>query len=280
MGPSNNSEILNHRSSSNDCCCGHRCKTNFDIGRGNNFFSMWEDVDRLNTHIWNEFPRGFDPTGLTEKITDVYPPRYMRNSDLVSCRFLNAHEANQVKISNEETHIQMTIDTHGFDKEELTLSRQGDTITIEGRHKEKSSDGSSFVSKQFSRSYTLPLFCEMENMKSSLSDSKTLTITIPKKNVCDDKLTVRQIPIEMKNTTNSEKIKQDYYSNEQKKNRASQNICIDPPTQTGIGPTTATVSKFDGVTLDNSEGKFYLQNYNNHDSYFPIKMNRNLLQNN
>merc|ERR1712117_976063 len=96
----------------------------------------------------------------------------------------------------------MVFDTTGFDKDELKISRQGRIVTIEGKTKsEKSSNestekSSNYVSRHFSRSYTVPSSCNMDKMKSVLSANKKLTISIPKDQAEIENKTTRQVPIE------------------------------------------------------------------------------------
>merc|ERR1711963_141995 len=151
------------------------------------------------------------------------PTRFGQNLETNSNEFHNFSTSDQVKISNEKDRLEMIIDTTGFDKDELKISRQGRIVTIEGRTKsEKSSDessekSSSYVSRQFSRSYTVPSACNMDKMKSVLSADKKLTITIPKNQVEIENVTSRQVPIEFKDSfttpTTSRKFDKEMASN-------------------------------------------------------------------
>merc|ERR1712211_5555 len=50
----------------------------------------------------------------------------------------------------------------------------------EGRHEEKKEDGSGYIQRSFSRSYTLPKEAEADKMVSNLSSEGILVITTPK----------------------------------------------------------------------------------------------------
>merc|ERR1712046_182875 len=64
--------------------------------------------------------------------------------------------------------------------EELKVSVQSGSLLVEGRHEEKKEDGSGFIQRSFSRSYTLPKEAEADKMVSNLSSEGVLVITTPK----------------------------------------------------------------------------------------------------
>lgn len=195
MGPHNNSEELVQPTNTHCCCNRQYCKSSYDIDNHNRFASMREDFDRLNKNIFGNFTGDFPTVGMFDSNINFSPLKFGLNWDLGSTAVQNTSNADQVKISNENDRLEMVFDTSGFEKEDLKISRIGQVLTVEGRHKEKSSDGSNYVSKQFSRSYTLPSHFNMEKMKSSLSNNK-LGISVPKNTPEHDTLTVRQVPIE------------------------------------------------------------------------------------
>ena len=192
MGPNNSSSTFVHPINKHCCCNGQYCKSSYDIDSQNRFASMREDFDRLNKNVFGDFTCDF-PT--VDSNLSFSPLRFGLNWGLGSTTLQNTSNADQVKITNEKDQLQMVFDTTGFEKEDLTINRKGQVITVEGRHAEKSSDGSNYVSKQFSRSYTLPSDCNMEKMKSCLSNNK-LSVSVPKNAPEHDTLTVRQVPID------------------------------------------------------------------------------------
>merc|ERR1712018_551367 len=180
----------------NCCCNGQNCQSFFDIDSQNRFASIWEDFDKLNKNIFDDFRSSFATSGFSDKNISTTPVQFDRNWDLDSTTLQNTSIGNQGRINNEKDRLEMVFDTNGFDKEDLKISRKGQVLTVEGKHIEKSSDDSKYVSKQFSRSYTLPAYCNMEMMKSSLSNDNTLNISIPKNIAELDTGIVRQVPIE------------------------------------------------------------------------------------
>jgi HSP20 family molecular chaperone IbpA len=195
MGPNNNSPTVVQPTNNHCCCNGQYCKSSNDMDNQSRFVSMREDFDRLNKNIFGDFTSDFPTIGCFDSNITFSPLRFGLNWDLGSTTLQNTSNADHVKISNEIDRLEMVFDTTGFEKEDLKINRKGQILTVEGRHAEKSSDESNYVSKQFSRSYTLPSDCNMDKMKSCLSNNK-LNVSIPKNTPEHDTLTVRQVPID------------------------------------------------------------------------------------
>jgi len=89
---------------------------------------------------------------------------------------------NSVQVRNEGDVFQVTVESADFKPEELKVSTLNDNLLkIEGRHVEEGSleNGNKYVSRQFSRSYTLPANCKVQEMKSSFGNGK-LVVSVPK----------------------------------------------------------------------------------------------------
>jgi crystallin alpha B len=56
----------------------------------------------------------------------------------------------------------------------------GGVISVEGKHEEKSEDGRTMMSRQFSRKYSLPAGAKHETVVSNLSSDGVLVISAPK----------------------------------------------------------------------------------------------------
>ena len=61
------------------------------------------------------------------------------------------------------------IDVQNFKPEDLVIKTVGQTVQVEAKHEEKTSDGASFSSRNFSQSFTLPREVNPEAVASSLS---------------------------------------------------------------------------------------------------------------
>merc|ERR1712088_585419 len=82
--------------------------------------------------------------------------------------------------NEEESKMEVRINASEYKPEELKVSVQSGTLLVEGKHEEKKEDGSAYVKKSFSRSYTLPKEAQADQMVSNLSSEGVLVITTPK----------------------------------------------------------------------------------------------------
>lgn len=101
----------------------------------------------------------------------------------------------QLQVQNNNNNFQVALDVHGYKPEELQVSVDNNCLTMSGKHEERSKDGRNFVSRQFTRSFTLPDTVDIEQLKSSLAaDGRTLRIEAPvKKQAIEDK--PKEVPI-------------------------------------------------------------------------------------
>merc|ERR1739841_300652 len=83
--------------------------------------------------------------------------------------------------NEEETKVEVRIDASEYKPEELKVSVQSGRLLVEGKQEEKKEDGSAYVQKSFSRSYTLPKEAQADQMVSNLSSEGVLLITTPKR---------------------------------------------------------------------------------------------------
>merc|ERR1712117_622961 len=82
--------------------------------------------------------------------------------------------------NEEEAKVEVRINASEYKPEELKVSVQSGRLLVEGKHEEKKEDGSAYVKKSFSRSYTLPKEAQADQMVSNLSSEGVLIITTPK----------------------------------------------------------------------------------------------------
>jgi len=214
---------------------------------------MWEDFGKMNTHIFDDFEGMFPVMGFS----NFTPTRFGQDFSSGTTELQNFTTSDQVKISNEKDRLEMVFDTTGFDKDELSISRQGRIVTIEGKTKsEKSSNestekSSSYVSRQFSRSYTVPSSCNMDKMKSILANNK-LTISIPKNQVEIENAASRQVPIEFKESkptpTISNKLDKEMASNKIQKTISEKTNYRKDSDQVRTVPVTLTEKAASSVT--------------------------------
>merc|ERR1712051_632945 len=92
----------------------------------------------------------------------------------------NPFKGFQSMFNEEDTKMDVRINTSEYKPEELKVSVQSGRLLVEGKHEEKKEDGSAYVQRSFSRSYTLPKEAEADQMVSHLSSEGVLLITTPK----------------------------------------------------------------------------------------------------
>ena len=89
-------------------------------------------------------------------------------------------DQNVIRVKDDDKAFEITMDTSQYRPDELKVNVMNDTLTIEAKHSEQSEDGHSFVSRQFSRKYSLPRGCKQDMVNSNLSADGVLVITAPK----------------------------------------------------------------------------------------------------
>lgn len=105
---------------------------------------------------------------------------------------------NQMQVNNETGNLQLALDVHGYKPEELNVCVEDGRLTMSGKHEERSEDGNHFVSRQFTRSFTLPESVDAENIKSSLaSDGRTLRIEAPVRQAIKEPEKPKEVPIQV-----------------------------------------------------------------------------------
>merc|ERR1712198_757732 len=133
------------------------------------FSSSWDDdFNRLHGRLLTSFDVAADK--LWQPSSSKWASDIMTVND------------NSVDVKNEGDVFQVTVESADFRPEELKVSTLNDNLLkIEGRHVEEGSleNGNKYVSRQFSRSYTLPANCKVQEMKSSFGNGK-LVVTVPK----------------------------------------------------------------------------------------------------
>jgi len=94
--------------------------------------------------------------------------------------FKSMFNEEEAKVNEDESKMEVRINASEYKPEELKVSVQSGTLLVEGKHEEKKEDGSAYVKKSFSRSYTLPKEAQADQMVSNLSSEGVLVITTPK----------------------------------------------------------------------------------------------------
>ncbi len=127
-------------------------------------------------------------------------PRFLSRDEsdkLFPSEFFDMKKEDQVlRVKDDDAKFELSLDTHEYRPDEIKVNVAGGTLSVEARHEEKG-DGR-FVSRQFSRRYTLPRGCEPHTVTSNLSSDGVLMITAPKRQAIKEVPAGRAVPIEMK----------------------------------------------------------------------------------
>jgi len=90
----------------------------------------------------------------------------------------------ETDFKTEKDHYKVILDVQQFKPEELCVKTSDDnnTIIIEGKHEEKSegSSSSGYISRQFTRKYTLPTDVKLDSLQCNLSADGVLQLTAPR----------------------------------------------------------------------------------------------------
>jgi len=101
-------------------------------------------------------------------------------------------------VKDDDNKFEVSIDTHGFNPEDLQVKIQDNVVSIQGKHEEKTdeSNSKSYVSRHLAKSFTLPQGCKMETVSSNLSKDGLLIVSAPKIEASRQGTSSRKIPIE------------------------------------------------------------------------------------
>merc|ERR1712107_970422 len=89
----------------------------------------------------------------------------------------NSEQSGISRVEYDDNKILVNVDK--YSPEELVIKTVENTVVVEAKHQEKTSDGRSYSTQSFSQSFTLPQGVDPESVKSSLSGAGVLTISAP-----------------------------------------------------------------------------------------------------
>lgn len=85
-------------------------------------------------------------------------------------------------LSTPEDGFQVSLNVQNFKPEEVSVKVADNNVIIEAKHEERNEDDS-YVSRHFSRRYTLPDDCDTKDIVSTLSADGILTVRAPPKEI-------------------------------------------------------------------------------------------------
>eukprot|EP00096_Caligus_rogercresseyi_P012174 TRINITY_DN5025_c0_g1_i1.p1 TRINITY_DN5025_c0_g1~~TRINITY_DN5025_c0_g1_i1.p1 ORF type:complete len:182 (-),score=67.64 TRINITY_DN5025_c0_g1_i1:110-655(-) len=157
------------------------------------FESTWSEFDKIRENMMKESSEFFKDVPEMRSL-DVVPPRrnWMLSRQLskdgkapdaiekVFQKPSTPRDEATIQVRDDDKKFEISLDTHLYRPDELKVNvEENRVLVVEGKHEDKE-DGK-FVSSQFSRKYTLPEDCIVEEVASNLSSDGILMITAPKK---------------------------------------------------------------------------------------------------
>merc|ERR1712142_1225689 len=122
----------------------------------------------------------------------TFPEIFGQNSDTI----FSSKDSNQIRMVDDDTKLEISLDTTGYKPDELKVSAGQGLICVEGKHEEKSEAGQVMVSRQFIKKYSMPASAKAEEVISNLSQDGVLVVSVPKREAI--KQENRSVPIEIK----------------------------------------------------------------------------------
>jgi len=174
------------------------------------FKDTWLDIETSQKNFFEksrkrfeESMKGFESSMMSANIFDenknppdssswIFPEIFGKHSGPV----FSSKDSNQIRIVDDDTKLEISLDTTGYKPDELKVSAGQGMICVEGKHEEKSEAGQVMVSRQFSKKYSMPASARAEEVVSDLSQDGVLVISVPKREAI--KQENRTVPIAVK----------------------------------------------------------------------------------
>jgi len=107
---------------------------------------------------------------------------FFNDSTMFDDRSLFAANSEQNGISRvqyDDDTYKILVNVENYKPEELVIKTVDNTVIVEAKHEEKTSDGHSYATQSFNQSFTLPTGIRPESVTSGLSKEGVLTISAP-----------------------------------------------------------------------------------------------------
>merc|ERR1712038_625638 len=210
------------------------------------FSSSWSDMEKVREHFakqaqimsqsfedsWSKSERSVSENAGKQNNTSLVPsdnssglrsllmPRNWMMPKLFDdnmSSLVEMKDSNLLSMKNDDTKMEISLNTSGYKPSELKVNVSDGEISIEGKHEEKSEEGHTMVSRQFSRKYTLPAEAKLTEVVSNLSQDGVMVITVPKEKKIQEVQEERKMNVEHKSSST-------------KKEEATQNKSLIPMT--------------------------------------------------
>merc|ERR1712142_844223 len=157
------------------------------------FKDTWMDIEKSHKNFFEESRKLFEQSLSSMESKMKSSEDIFKDTDAMS--IFGAKDSNVIRIVDDDLKMEISIDTAGYKPDELKVSAGKGVISVDGRHEEKSEEGHVMVSRQFSKTYSLPQDANAEDVVSNLSQDGILVISVPKREQIMDS---RSVPIAIK----------------------------------------------------------------------------------
>ena len=100
--------------------------------------------------------------------------------------FFNTRNSNVIRLVNDNSKLEVSLDTTGYKMEELKVTAGQGMICVEGKHEEKSVGGQVMLSRQFSWKHIMPSNVKVDGVVTKLSKNGVLVIFVPKRKYAEE----------------------------------------------------------------------------------------------
>eukprot|EP00092_Neocalanus_flemingeri_P002649 GFUD01002837.1.p1 GENE.GFUD01002837.1~~GFUD01002837.1.p1 ORF type:complete len:466 (-),score=137.47 GFUD01002837.1:376-1773(-) len=172
----------------------------FDDLRRDSSFNSAISNSRTGSIFDKERSSFFDEKSMfdKERTGSLFDDRKERSGSLFDDRSLFASNSEQNGISRvqyDDDTYKIHVNVEKYNPEELVIKTVDNTVIVEAKHEEKTSDGRSYATQSFNQSFTLPRGVNPELVSSALSKEGVLTISAPLPKALKSSSSERLVPI-------------------------------------------------------------------------------------
>merc|ERR1711915_624264 len=118
------------------------------------FKDTWIDIEKSHKNFFEESRKMFEQSLSSMQSKMKLSEDIFKGTDSMS--IFGAKDSNVIRMVDDDSKMEISLDTSGYKPDELKVSAGKGVISVEGRHEEKSEEGHVMVSRQFSKTYSLP----------------------------------------------------------------------------------------------------------------------------
>merc|ERR1719312_1765755 len=170
------------------------------------FEDSWSNSEKSVTEINDKKQNNSSvvPSGNSSGLRSLLMPRNWMMPKLFADNLnsmMDMKDINLLSMKNDDTKMEISLNTSGYKPNELKVNVSDGEISIEGKHEEKSEEGHTMVSRQFSRKYTLPAEAKLAEVVSNLSQDGVMVITVPKEKKIQEVQEEKKMKVEHKSSS-------------------------------------------------------------------------------